>query len=104
MLLVLSEIFEDRVLKAVDDLHLLIDFPNNLADLLNVFFVLGISTIIKPLPFNAVFDFDIAVCIVASLILFFIMFVGKKHTITKQEGFIMTSLYIFYIAFLVGKQ
>lgn len=74
------------------------------SNIFNVFFVLGISTIIKPLPFNAVFDFDIAVCIVASLILFFIMFVGKKHTITKQEGFIMTSLYIFYIAFLVGKQ
>ncbi|MDY0302420.1 MAG: calcium/sodium antiporter [Candidatus Moranbacteria bacterium] len=74
------------------------------SNIFNIFFVLGISAIIKPLPFNAVFDFDIMITILASLILFFIMFVGKKHTITKNEGFIMVSLYIFYIAFLVGKQ
>lgn len=73
------------------------------SNIFNIFFVLGISAIIRPLPFNTIFDLDILMTILASAILFFTMFIGKKHTITKWEGFNMISLYIFYLAFLIGK-
>ncbi|MDX9913106.1 MAG: calcium/sodium antiporter [Candidatus Moranbacteria bacterium] len=74
------------------------------SNIFNIFWILGISSIIRPLPFDTTFDFDIVVMVLASAILFFIMFVGKKHTITKREGFLMVSLYVFYLAFLLGKQ
>lgn len=74
------------------------------SNIFNIFWILGISSVIRPLPFDTTFDFDIVVMILASAILFFIMFIGKKHTITKWEGFMMVSLYVFYLAFLVGKQ
>lgn len=74
------------------------------SNIFNIFWILGVSSIIRPLPFDTTFDFDIVVMILSSAILFFIMFIGKKHTITRQEGFAMVSLYIFYLAFLLGKQ
>lgn len=74
------------------------------SNIFNIFWILGISSIINPLPFSTTFDFDILVMVLASVILFGIMFIGKKHTVTKWEGFLMVALYIFYLAFLIGKQ
>ncbi|KKP64122.1 MAG: Na+/Ca+ antiporter, CaCA family [Candidatus Moranbacteria bacterium GW2011_GWF2_34_56] len=74
------------------------------SNIFNVFWILGVSSMINPLPFSQTFNFDIVVMILVSAILFFIMFIGKKHTVTKWEGFMMVSLYVFYLAFLIGKQ
>lgn len=74
------------------------------SNIFNIFWILGISSIINPLPFSQTFNFDIIVTILASAILFFIMFIGKKHTVTKWEGFGMVSLYVFYLAFLIGSK
>jgi len=72
------------------------------SNIFNIFFVLGIGATVKPLPFNSNFDTDIWVVILASLVLFFTMFIGRKRTIDKTEGILMVTFYIFYIYFLVS--
>ena len=74
------------------------------SNIFNIFFVLGLSSIIKPLPFNPSSNIDIGVVIVASLFLFLWMFTGKKHSIDRWEGMILLILYGCYITFLVFKR
>jgi len=71
------------------------------SNIINVFWILGISAIIKPLPFNNKSNFDIIVAMYASVLLFTVMFIGKKRVIERREGIIMLISYIIYIVFLV---
>jgi cation:H+ antiporter len=70
------------------------------SNIFNIFFVLGISSIIKPLPFNIKDNLDIGVVILASLFLFLFMFTGKKRSLDRWEGAVFLVLYAVYIIFL----
>ncbi len=73
------------------------------SNIFNIFWILGFSALIRPLPFLASSNLDIIITILASAILFIIMFVGKKHIIERWQGFIMILIYFSYIAFLIIK-
>lgn len=67
----------------------------------NVFFVLGVSSVIRPIPFDTKNDIDLAVMVFANLLLFTYMFTGKRRLLDRWEGFVFVVLYAGYIAFLV---
>lgn len=71
------------------------------SNIFNIFFVLGISSVIKPLPFSPASNVDIGLTIGASLILFALMFVGKKHHLTRWEGLTFLAIYASYIGYLI---
>jgi cation:H+ antiporter len=71
------------------------------SNIFNIFFVLGISSTIKPLPFQTSGNLDILMGIVTSLMLFLFMFTGKKRSLDRWEGSIFICGYIVYVAFLV---
>jgi len=71
------------------------------SNIFNIFWVLGFSSLIRPLPFSKTNDLDILMTIFASAILFFIMFIGKKHTIEKSQGAMMILIYIGYVTLLI---
>lgn len=73
------------------------------SNIFNIFWVLGISAIIRPLPFKASANIDVLMTISASLILLLVMFIGKKRTIERWQGFVMLTIYIGYIIFLVAR-
>ena len=70
------------------------------SNIFNIFFILGISSIIHPLPFNMANNMDIAMVILASLLLFVFMFTGKKRSLDRWEGAICIFIYVCYITFL----
>lgn len=72
------------------------------SNIFNIFFILGISSLIKPLPFNAGTAIDVMVACFASVLLFILLFVGKKHTIEKWQGIFMILIYVGYIVFLIN--
>lgn len=74
------------------------------SNIFNIFYILGFSALIRPLPFSKTSDIDIMMTIFSSLILFLIMFIGKKHTIERWQGILMIIIYIGYVAYLVGKK
>jgi len=74
------------------------------SNIFNVFFILGLSATIRPLPFQAANNIDIGVAILASLLLFIVMFSGKKHSLDRWEGAVFIVLYVSYIAFLLTQQ
>ncbi|MCX7737546.1 MAG: calcium/sodium antiporter [Candidatus Kapabacteria bacterium] len=71
------------------------------SNIFNIFWILGMSAIINPLPFNSNLNFDVAMTIFASLLLFLIMYVGRKRVIDRWEGVLMVIIYIAYIVYLV---
>jgi cation:H+ antiporter len=70
------------------------------SNIFNVFWILGISSIIKPLPFNTTSIYDLGMTLLASILLFMFLFVGRRHTIDKGKGIIFVLIYIGYIVFL----
>jgi cation:H+ antiporter len=71
------------------------------SNIFNMFLVLGISSSIKPLPFQTRSNLDIGVVVLASLLLFLFMFTGKKRSLDRWEGIVFVILYVAYIVFLV---
>jgi cation:H+ antiporter len=71
------------------------------SNIFNIFFVLGISSVVKPLPFNMKSNIDVGVVIFASLLLLACMFTGKKHSLDRWEGVIFVVFYTVYITYLI---
>jgi len=71
------------------------------SNIFNIFFVLAVSSIIKPLPLKGTNNIDIGVVILAELLLFMFMFTGKKRLLDRWEGVIFLVIYGSYIGFLV---
>jgi len=71
------------------------------SNIFNIFWVLGISAVIKPLPFQPTGNSEIAMTIVASILLFLVFFVGKKHVLEKWQGALFLLLYAGYTSFLI---
>ena len=74
------------------------------SNIFNIFFILGISSIIHPIPFDTKCNIDVGVVIAASLLLFICMFTGKKRMLDRWEGGIFLGLYVGYICFLIAKR
>ncbi len=71
------------------------------SNLFNVFWVLGFSAVIKPLPFNAMINADILVFLAATILLFLVSFTKNKYQIDRYQGALFVFVYIVYIAFLI---
>lgn len=73
------------------------------SNIFNIFWILGLSSVVKPLPFSKGLELDVAVCVFATLLLFLFMFVGKKHTLQRWQGIMFIIMYIGYIGYLVAR-
>ncbi len=71
------------------------------SNIFNIFFILGISSLIRPLPFGAKSNLDIGVLILASSLLFVSMFTGKHHKLDRWEAGLFLVIYSAYILFLI---
>ncbi|MDD3190500.1 MAG: calcium/sodium antiporter [Candidatus Pacebacteria bacterium] len=73
------------------------------SNIFNIFWILGLTSIISPLPFNARIDIDLWVAVLATVILFLTFFVGKKHELERRQGFLLFLLYLAYLYYLVQR-
>lgn len=71
------------------------------SNIFNIFCILGISSVIRPLPFNPANNIDFLIMIIATVILFIIMFIGKKRIIERWQGLFMILIYSAYTVFLI---
>lgn len=71
------------------------------SNIFNIFFVLGISSTLKPLPFRTRNNLDIGVVILSSILLFAYMFTGRRRSLDRLEGGVFVVLYVGYLAFLI---
>ncbi len=72
------------------------------SNIFNVFFILGTSAVINPLPFSAGSNFDILTALLASILMFIFVFTRKGRKIDRPEGIFLVLLYIAYTIYLIG--
>ncbi|MHC1703567.1 MAG: calcium/sodium antiporter [Tenuifilaceae bacterium] len=72
------------------------------SNIFNIFFILGVSSIIKPLPFYASSNIDILVTCLASMLLFIFVLIGPGKQIDRKEGGLFIGLYIAYTIYLIS--
>jgi cation:H+ antiporter len=73
------------------------------SNIFNIFFVLGVTSTISPLPISSALSFDIIVSIVATMLLFIFMFMGGKHRLTRWQGIVFIAMYIGYLIYLIQR-
>lgn len=71
------------------------------SNIFNIFFILGISSLIKPLPFQLASNADIIMVVVASVLLFASLFIGRRHFIERWQGVLFLATYGAYLTFLI---
>lgn len=72
------------------------------SNIFNIFFILAISSVIKPLPFDASANIDILMLLVSSVLLFCVMFTGRKLFLDRWEGGFFVVLYAGYLVFRIS--
>ncbi len=71
------------------------------SNIFNIFWILGLSSIIKPLPFTPALNQDILMAILATVLLFLAMFVGQKRILERWQGAGFIAIYLIYIITLI---
>lgn len=69
------------------------------SNIFNIFFILGVTSVIQPLPFNTESNLDIMVTILASLLLFLTTLTIGKKRVDRVEGIVFLILYAGYITY-----
>ncbi len=71
------------------------------SNIFNLLWILGISAIINPLPFDVMSNSDIVMMILASTLLILAMPIGKRNAIDRWNGVFFLIVYVAYIVYLV---
>jgi len=71
------------------------------SNIFNIFFILGVSTVIAPATISPSSQIDILVNIAASLLLFAFIFTGKGRRLERWEGILFILMYVAYLVFLI---
>lgn len=71
------------------------------SNIFNIFLVLGITALFRPIPVSGQSLVDIGMLFVATIIMFVSLFVGTRHRLGRVEGIIMLLMYAGYISYLV---
>ncbi len=71
------------------------------SNIFNIFWVLGLVSVIRPISFSAALNTDILTVILATTLLFVILFIGRRHTLARWEGLGFISIYVAYLVYLI---
>lgn len=69
------------------------------SNILNIFIVLGVSSLITPLPFDSKMNQQLMILFAANAIMLTTVFTGKGRKISRFEGFILTLGYVGFMLF-----
>ncbi|KPK70329.1 sodium:proton exchanger [candidate division WOR_3 bacterium SM23_60] len=71
------------------------------SNVFNIFFILGVSSLIRPNLYSAAFNLDLIVLFLGTLALFVAMFTGKSRRLDRWESGIFIIVYILYLLHLL---
>ncbi len=67
----------------------------------NVFMVLGVSAVIRPLRLGGIGNFDLLTLVLASVLFWFFGWQIRTRTITRVEGILLLAVYVAYTSVLI---
>jgi cation:H+ antiporter len=72
------------------------------SNIFNIFFILGVTGLIQPLPYSDAMNFDLLVLMGATLILMVFMFTLNTRKLDRWEAVILLIGYFTYTVYLIG--
>jgi cation:H+ antiporter len=70
------------------------------SNIFNVFWVLGLSATINPISFNVQDNYSVMVNVIVTVVLFALLFIGKRQQLQRWQGVLLFIGYVFYLAAL----
>ena len=70
------------------------------SNIFNALWILGISVLINPIPFDKIANTDLLIVVLATMLLIIIIASNKKLTITKLSGSILVLAYVAYTVYI----
>ena len=74
------------------------------SNIFNIFLILSISALVRPITFSSVFNTDIYLLLGGTLFLFAAMFLGKRKTLDRWEAALLLITFIGYTTYLVHQE
>lgn len=71
------------------------------SNIFNIFFILGMTTVVYPAQVTAAANIDLLTNVAASLLLFALIFIGRGRRIDRREGALFVLLYAGYLLYLL---
>lgn len=73
------------------------------SNIFNIFWILGLTAIINPIVIPVSANIDLLVLLVATVLLFVFMFLGKRHELDRWQGIMFVIMYVVYVVYLTGR-
>ncbi|MFH0769975.1 MAG: calcium/sodium antiporter [Candidatus Peregrinibacteria bacterium] len=86
------------------------------SNIFNIFFILGVSTLIRPIAFSPAANIDLLVLVATTVLLFFIIHNGslhrrllfwwrqtRDHSIRRWEGAVLLASYAVYLSYIIAR-
>lgn len=74
------------------------------SNIFNIFFILGITGLINPIPYHATMNFDLYVLMGCTIILVLFMFTINTKKLDRWEAVLLLFLYAAYTLYLIGME
>lgn len=71
------------------------------SNIFNVFLILGVSSVIKPLPFSTNSNLDLVFAIAITILLFFFIYLYRENQLIRKHGIAFIVIYLAYISYLI---
>jgi len=73
------------------------------SNIFNICLILGISAVINPINYSLVFNKDVYILILGTVLLLLAMLTGKKKRLDRREAAVLLLIYIGYVIYLIMK-
>lgn len=74
------------------------------SNIFNIFFILGISSLVRPIPFDTIFNNDLYLLFGGTAFLFIAMFLSGKKKLDRWEAGVLLVVFFIYTAYLVSQE
>ena len=74
------------------------------SNIFNIFFILGISSLVRPIEYHTSFNLDVYFLAAGTILLFLAMFTGNNKKLDRWEAAILLIMYIAYTFYLINHE
>lgn len=71
------------------------------SNIFNIFLILGVTGVIRPISYNSAMNFDIYVLLITTVLLMVFMFTLSKSKLDRWEAFLLLIVYLGYTTYLI---
>jgi cation:H+ antiporter len=72
------------------------------SNIFNIFLILGVSSVIRPVGYSVVFNKDIYFLAIGTIVLFIAMYTGKRRKLDRWEAVVFLLLYSGYLFYMLN--